>query len=492
MRRYGIFIFLLLMLTKIQAQLPNTPVIDSVSVVNGKALISWTPNEVNTEGYLIYHLSGAVRQLIDTVKGIQTSFYIDNNFDPCDTNQAYCVNAYMGNDVSPNGTLYPVGTLFFRQIHFQQCTKTATFYYNNSAYTQDGIIGYKAYAVDTLNNTETLLGEAANGEYIYNFDFVEDVPYCFLIRMFRTNGKTSSSCTECFKAKYPPIPDRLGFRLATVENNQDVQLRFTIDASNPWAGVSIRRTEMTTGNVSSLFSYNGLGAQEMVITDTTALVNQSSYLYEAVALDSCGSQSELPATNANTILLRGYMADANTNHLEWNAYENNQWDVRAYKVIRTVSGLPDTEMIVNASILNFDDNVFVYANLGYDFFYHVEAICSPDATSSETDTVYSVSNEIELLQNPVFEIPNAFTPNGDLLNDEFTPVPPGMGTFKEYHLNIYDRWGKQIFSSANQLQGWNGFADGKLLPTGIYIYHLYYKSLSGKSFEKRGMVTLLN
>lgn len=68
-----------------------------------------------------------------------------------------------------------------------------------------------------------------------------------------------------------------------------------------------------------------------------------------------------------------------------------------------------------------------------------------------------------------FYIPNAFSPNGDGLNDEFAPAPGGIPP-PFYHLQVFDRWGGLVFEGHDPSIGWNGERNGKPCSTGIYTY----------------------
>lgn len=68
-------------------------------------------------------------------------------------------------------------------------------------------------------------------------------------------------------------------------------------------------------------------------------------------------------------------------------------------------------------------------------------------------------------------IPNAFTPNGDLLNDSFTVFIGGFAPQK-YQLYIYSRWGEEVFRSENHLRNWDGTYETEDAPEGIYLYML--------------------
>jgi gliding motility-associated-like protein len=72
-------------------------------------------------------------------------------------------------------------------------------------------------------------------------------------------------------------------------------------------------------------------------------------------------------------------------------------------------------------------------------------------------------------------IPNAFSPNGDGLNDVFNIVTTGV---ESYEIQIFNRWGIQVFSSQNYLQGW----DGKNATNDVYVVQITYK-FKGKPTE---------
>lgn len=73
-----------------------------------------------------------------------------------------------------------------------------------------------------------------------------------------------------------------------------------------------------------------------------------------------------------------------------------------------------------------------------------------------------------------YYFPNAFTPNGDGVNEVFIPYGNGVEP-DHYELIIYDRWGKQVFRTTSVNVPWDGKLNGKVLRTDVYIYHLEAK-----------------
>lgn len=88
-----------------------------------------------------------------------------------------------------------------------------------------------------------------------------------------------------------------------------------------------------------------------------------------------------------------------------------------------------------------------------------------------TDTI-DVRLLAEAVGDPV--IPNVFTPNGDLSNNEYRIE--GVDT-EQFSLEVYNRWGMLVFRSSDPGKGWNGKLDnaGELLPDGTYYYVLSFK-----------------
>ena len=88
-----------------------------------------------------------------------------------------------------------------------------------------------------------------------------------------------------------------------------------------------------------------------------------------------------------------------------------------------------------------------------------------------------------------FFIPTAFTPNNDSHDDIFKPK--FAGPISGYQFSIYNRWGKQVFSSKDPYAGWNGTVKGLQQPIGVYIWICSY-SLDGHPVRtEKGIVTLI-
>ena len=88
----------------------------------------------------------------------------------------------------------------------------------------------------------------------------------------------------------------------------------------------------------------------------------------------------------------------------------------------------------------------------------------------------------------VIYIPNAFTPNGDGLNDVFNAKGYYLSKFD---MLIFDRWGEQIFSSNDISKGWDGTIKGKLAENAVYVWKVTVIDTKHKRHELTGHVTLM-
>lgn len=101
----------------------------------------------------------------------------------------------------------------------------------------------------------------------------------------------------------------------------------------------------------------------------------------------------------------------------------------------------------------------------------------------------SVSSKIEIYPDYTMYIPNSFTPNNDGVNDIFKPL--GDGFFhKTYSFKIFDRWGEEIFHTANYDIGWDGSYKGAQVEISTYTYQVTAVDLNNFNREHYGHVTL--
>jgi len=91
------------------------------------------------------------------------------------------------------------------------------------------------------------------------------------------------------------------------------------------------------------------------------------------------------------------------------------------------------------------------------------------------DEVYALTDEDHL--NCYFEFPNAFTPDGDGINDGFGVLTDCCLT--RYSLQVFSRWGEKVFESSSVDTTWDGTYKGKPAPSDAYSWLVIYEISHG-------------
>ena len=133
-----------------------------------------------------------------------------------------------------------------------------------------------------------------------------------------------------------------------------------------------------------------------------------------------------------------------------------------------------------------DPPPFLFPTTGREINYTVKLAvtnlalgCSDVAT--KTVTVFDHCN---------IDIPTAFTPNNDGLNDKFGPHNALKA--ENYEFKVYNRWGQLVFHSKNWKDRWDGTIKGALQQPGVFVWMLSYTHRDSKqSVFKKGTVTLI-
>lgn len=113
-------------------------------------------------------------------------------------------------------------------------------------------------------------------------------------------------------------------------------------------------------------------------------------------------------------------------------------------------------------------------------------------TVTVTDAIGCTASDavfIKVYDGPNYYIPNAFTPNGDGLNDVFRPVPVGIQETE--YFRAFDRYGQLLFETKKWMDGWDGTFKGKKAPGGTYVWMIKGIDKNGRVVEMQGTVILI-
>jgi gliding motility-associated-like protein len=206
-------------------------------------------------------------------------------------------------------------------------------------------------------------------------------------------------------------------------------------------------------------------------TDQNVNTQQQSYCYRVSYENACGNRSD-PSEAVCTVWLR-----------------------REAGLLRWTSELPYLDALGDYSVIRITDSgsaaeAFVGQNTSYsprdddpdeqEFRYQI--------VSSSRIGFQSRSNILVYRRESKLFLPDAFSPNGDNINDVFKVY----GAFVDrFEMIIYSRWGEVLFRSTDVNTGWDGTVNGQKAPEGSYVYKIEIEDTSGVPFRKSGTVLLL-
>ncbi len=102
----------------------------------------------------------------------------------------------------------------------------------------------------------------------------------------------------------------------------------------------------------------------------------------------------------------------------------------------------------------------------------------------------TISQTVVITPSFTIYVPNAFTPDGDGVNDIF--LPKGIG-WRDYELRIFSRSGNQVFTTFDPLQGWDGSVRnaGRVTISDVYVWRIYVRDKNNRKQDYKGTVTLV-
>lgn len=107
----------------------------------------------------------------------------------------------------------------------------------------------------------------------------------------------------------------------------------------------------------------------------------------------------------------------------------------------------------------------------------VSFVQGTDTIAYEMDEPFSIA-----ISESKLEVPNAFTPNGDGVNDVFR-VKEGYKSIVSFKAMVFDRWGKKLYEWTDPAGGWDGRSAGHAVPDGGYYLNIQARGADGKHYN---------
>jgi gliding motility-associated-like protein len=115
----------------------------------------------------------------------------------------------------------------------------------------------------------------------------------------------------------------------------------------------------------------------------------------------------------------------------------------------------------------------------------VSFVQGTDTIAYEMDEPFSIA-----ISESKLEVPNAFTPNGDGVNDVFR-VKEGYKSIVSFKAMVFDRWGKKLYEWTDPAGGWDGRSAGHAVPDGGYYLNIQARGADGKHYNIKKVINVL-
>ena len=312
----------------------------------------------------------------------------------------------------------------------------------------------------------------ATATYTDATNIVCGVQYCYTLET--SVGPTIiTSAKACAIGVNGDAPGNVGSVIVSIEDGHP-RLITTPPAT---IGVTDSYTMIVSRASGSSGSYQPVASIERnsTFTDTNADASAGSYCYQVTYRNSCGLTSA-PSKPVCTVFLTSKSATG----IDWNAdspFTPDQVASYMVEVADSINGSNGAQYPVGANTHYAPDPND--PNLQQQRYRVI-------VTSTSGDISYS--NFFRFLRDVKFFVPDAFTPNGDGINDEF--LAKGIYV-DQFRMTIYNRWGEVVYSTTNRANGWDGATNGQMAPAGQYMYRIEVIDLAGLKTVRTGALLLI-
>lgn len=138
-------------------------------------------------------------------------------------------------------------------------------------------------------------------------------------------------------------------------------------------------------------------------------------------------------------------------------------------------------------IVRYDENTeYTFMTSGQTFVkLFVTFAAGKDTINYEMDEPFTIS-----VSESKLEMPNAFSPNGDGINDVYK-AKDGWQSIISFKAAIFSRWGKKLYEWNDPEGGWDGKVNGHVVPDGAYYCVVQAKGADGKNYSIKKTVSVL-
>jgi gliding motility-associated-like protein len=306
----------------------------------------------------------------------------------------------------------------------------------------------------------------------------EKVNLCYAayaVNVCNEHGDTSAlSCTVIKNVK-PPKP--VYIYTTSVEKNQYLTLSWEKSKETDFFKYKILKQVTDHGPGFNAYKETA-DINDTFMIDKDVDVHRNIYCYELKQQNDCKVEN-INSYRSCSILLKGKSVPFK-HTLWWNEYDYWRKGVSEYSMLRQQPN--EQEEQIGSAFYKHPAGTDEQLNIENGLYHYT-------IVARELNSPFqSISNTIELIQAPLLYVPNAFSPNGDNINDVWQTRPVFV---KDYELKLYDRWGRLIYETTDKHGAFNGVFSGDPATCDVFVYLVTYTGWDGSVHTQKGNVTLV-
>ena len=494
----------------------NVPEVSHINVTSADSLaeVHWVhdPGDNDNFGYIVYSCNGGAATPVDTVgEGVFSTVVLNSSAWVASEEYRVAAINCLGDDDEPMpGGASDCARSMHLGVIYRPCDEEAGLAWNRP----DLLEGVTQYQVQTKtlqpgSNWEILDVIEDNGSsgalaYVHNNVPLQTTLRYRIVALGGANQQSASNEVEMtFDYQDAPATPVLEAALVRTDLAPGVPVEVRVNVGEGYQGheYELQRLNKDTDSWTGL-ERKGTANPEVIFTDYDVDTDEFSYRYRIAVYNEC-EQLVSQSQEAETMLLQGFRNDElgmQRHNLSWSHYDGFPFGVDRYEVlVKTTAdpsnyGQPLETMDANRS--NFNRNVSDMTGDPGLFCYQIIAV----EVDPEGDLEAASSNWLCLVEEPVVWLPNAFTPNGDDLNDWYpwTADTPNVGFIGDapegssnFRLSIFNRWGNVVYETESIGTPWDGKVNGKLVPNGVYMVKCQYLDGIGTWHSQHQSLTVL-
>ena len=328
---------------------------------------------------------------------------------------------------------------------------------------------FRFYRINRNGSPNGSSSSISNTTYSDNNKIECGTPYCYSIEA--TVGPTTiTSGPACVTGVNSEVPSDFRNVTVSVEGGQP-RLVMSLPVSGTTVSYTLQISRSSNGGP---FQPVGSVTNRNTFDDNTANASSGSFCYQVTYQNNCGLTSA-PSKPVCTV----YLDSKSSTSINWTTdspFLTGSVQSYVVEVIDSLNGTRREIQVGGNTRYEPDPNDPNLQSQKYRII----------ATSSTG--VQSYSNFFTFRREARILVPDAFTPNGDGMNDTF--VVKGLFV-DQYRITIFDRWGTVVFSTTDKANSWDGTIDGQRATAGQYMYRIEVNDLTKQQTVRTGAVLLV-